>query len=334
MENQIQIPDFWNDQNKAKKITQELNAIKEQLNEDSELKAIADDFQTYLVLLEEQFSDSLFLEGVEELQRNIQKIDKIETLFLLNGKSDQNDAILSIHPGAGGTESQDWAEMLMRMYLRWVENAGLKSETIDLLPGDEAGIKSVTLEIVGENAFGLLKGESGVHRLVRISPFNAQGKRQTSFASVFVYPILDDDTEIDIDPKELRVDTYRSSGKGGQGVNTTDSAVRITHLPTGIVVQCQNERSQIVNREVAMRILKSRLFQMKEEQREKERQKLEDNKTGISWGNQIRSYVFHPYQMIKDHRTGHETGNVDSVMNGNLDDFIASYLKFSALRNK
>jgi peptide chain release factor 2 len=334
LENQIQIPDFWNDQNKAKKITQELNAIKEQLNEDSELKAIADDFQTYLVLLEEQFSDSLFLEGVEELQRNIQKIDKIETLFLLNGKSDQNDAILSIHPGAGGTESQDWAEMLMRMYLRWVENAGLKSETIDLLPGDEAGIKSVTLEIVGENAFGLLKGESGVHRLVRISPFNAQGKRQTSFASVFVYPILDDDTEIDIDPKELRVDTYRSSGKGGQGVNTTDSAVRITHLPTGIVVQCQNERSQIVNREVAMRILKSRLFQMKEEQREKERQKLEDNKTGISWGNQIRSYVFHPYQMIKDHRTGHETGNVDSVMNGNLDDFIASYLKFSALRNK
>ncbi|MFC1888083.1 peptide chain release factor 2, partial [Candidatus Cloacimonadota bacterium] len=264
--------------------------------------------------------------------KNKPLIDKAEIEALLNGKNDPNNAILAIHPGAGGTESQDWAEMLFRMYSRWAEKNGMKIEIIDLQPGDEAGIKSVTIEIFGDYAFGFLKTETGIHRLVRISPFNAQGKRQTSFASVFVYPIIDDDIEIEIDPKELRIDTYRSSGKGGQGVNTTDSAVRITHLPTNIVVQCQNERSQIINREVAMKILKSRLYQLREEEREKERQQMENTKTDIGWGNQIRSYVFHPYQMVKDHRTNHETSQIDNVMDGDLNDFMNEYLKFKAKR--
>lgn len=282
------------------------------------------------MLLEESFNDSLLQEGAGELKNHEAFLDKVETQFLLSGKADQNSAILTIHPGAGGTESQDWAEMLLRMYKRWAENSDYKIEIVDLQPGDEAGIKSVTMEILGEYAFGYLKSESGIHRLVRISPFNAQGKRQTSFASVFIYPIIEDDDEIEIDPKDLRIDTYRSSGKGGQGVNTTDSAVRITHIPTGIVVQCQNERSQIINKEVAMKILKSRLFQMREEEREKERQKLQDAKTDIGWGNQIRSYVFHPYQMVKDHRTNHETGNTDAVMDGDLDQFINAFLKMKA----
>lgn len=283
-----------------------------------------------MLLLEESFSESLLQEGVEELKNHDAFLDKIETQSLLSGKNDHNSAILTIHPGAGGTESQDWAEMLLRMYTRWAENSGYKVEIVDLLPGDEAGIKSVTMEILGDFAYGYLKSESGIHRLVRISPFNAQGKRQTSFASVFIYPIIEDDEEIEIEPKDLRVDTFRASGKGGQGVNTTDSAVRITHLPTGIVVQCQNERSQIINREVAMKILKSRLYQIREEEREKERRKLQDSKTDIGWGNQIRSYVFHPYQMVKDHRTNFETGNIESVMNGDLDQFIAAFLKMEA----
>ena len=213
------------------------------------------------------------------------------------------------------------------MYKRWSENSGYKIQIVDYLPGDEAGLKSVTMEILGDFVYGYLKSEIGIHRLVRISPFNALGKRQTSFASVFIYPIIEDDIEIEIDPKDLRIDTYRSSGKGGQSVNTTDSAVRITHIPTNIVVQCQNERSQTRNRDVAMKILKSRLYQLYEEQRGKERQKLEDTKTDIGWGNQIRSYVFHPYQMVKDHRTNYETGNISAVMNGDLNGFMNAFLK-------
>lgn len=330
LETQLQEPDFWNDQVNARKVTQHLNNLKNQIEKDKKLKNIADDMLTYLMLLEESFNQSLLEEGVVELKNHEVFLDKVETQFLLSGKADHNNAILTIHPGAGGTESQDWAEMLLRMYKRWAENSNLKIEIVDLQPGDEAGIKSVTMEVIGEFAFGFLKSESGIHRLVRISPFNAQGKRQTSFASVFIYPLIEDDHEIEIDPKNLRIDTYRASGKGGQGVNTTDSAVRITHLPTGIIVQCQNERSQIINREVALKILKSRLYQMQEEEREKERQKLQNSKTDIGWGNQIRSYVFHPYQMVKDHRTNFETGNTDAVMNGDIDSFITAYLKMKA----
>ena len=323
-------PDFWNNQKRAQKVTREINKLRIQLEKEKKIQQIDEDLQTYIMLLEEHFSDDLLIEAVGELEERKPFIDDVETQFLLNGKTDFNGAILTIHPGAGGTESQDWAEMLLRMYIRWAEKSNFKADIVDYLPGDEAGLKSVTVEIFGDYAYGNLKAESGIHRLVRISPFNAQGKRQTSFASVFVYPIIEDDADIELDQKELRIDTYRASGKGGQGVNTTDSAVRITHLPTNIVVQCQNERSQIINREVAMKILKSRLYQFREEEREKERKQLENTKTDIGWGNQIRSYVFHPYQMVKDHRTNYETGNTSAIMDGNLNNFINAYLKFMA----
>jgi peptide chain release factor 2 len=284
------------------------------------------------MLLEEEENSSLQEEAEKYYNKYLEEVKKIEMEFLLNEDTDPNDAILTIHPGAGGTESQDWAEMLLRMYKRWGENRGYKVTVDDLQPGDEAGIKSVTLEFSGPYAYGFLKCESGVHRLVRISPFNAQGKRQTSFASVFSYPIVEDDIEVDINPSDLKIDTYRASGAGGQHVNTTDSAVRITHQPTGIVVQCQNERSQMKNRDTAMKLLRSRLYQHYEEIQRKERQAAEDKKTEIGWGNQIRSYVFHPYQMVKDHRTNYEVGNMDAVMEGNLDNFIFEYLKFVAMR--
>ncbi len=326
-------PNFWSDQKKATKITKELNQLKNQIAKDDHLATIKDDLQTYTILLEEDFNESLLKEAVNALLDEQNFVEKIETQFLLSGKTDPNSAILTIHPGAGGTESQDWAEMLFRMYKRWAEKTGHKIEIVDYQSGDEAGIKSVTLEIMGDYVYGYLKTESGVHRLVRISPFNAQGKRQTSFASVFVYPMIEDDIEVEIETSDLRIDTYRASGKGGQGVNTTDSAVRITHIPTNIIVQCQNERSQLRNREVAMVILKSKLYQHYEEEREKERQKHASTKTDIGWGNQIRSYVFHPYQMVKDHRTNHETGNVSSVMDGDLDDFMNAFLKKLAEKN-
>ncbi|MBN1948398.1 MAG: peptide chain release factor 2 [Candidatus Cloacimonetes bacterium] len=330
LEKNLSQPDFWNDQQRAQKITREINSLRNLLDQDKHLIEIIDELDTYRDLLEEEFSEELLKEAEQALSRHQDYLDEIEVQFLLNGRHDKDDAILSIHPGAGGTESQDWAEMLLRMYTRWAENNGFKTEIIDYLPGDEAGLKSVTLEVIGDFAYGFLKCEIGIHRLVRLSPFNAQGKRQTSFASVFVYPIIEDDIDIEIDPDDLRVDTYRSSGKGGQGVNTTDSAVRITHLPSGIVVQCQNERSQIMNRATALKILKSRLYQMYEEEREREKQKMESQKTDIGWGNQIRSYVFHPYQMVKDHRTNQETGNIAAVMNGSLNEFIFSFLRFRA----
>ncbi len=326
-------PDFWSDQKHAKKVSKDINFLKEQIQKYNNITTIQEELETYVLLLEEEFNDSLFQEAVQYLTKSIDQVTDIEVYFLLNGKHDRNDAVLSIHPGAGGTESQDWAEMLMRMYSRWADANDMKIEVVDLLPGDEAGIKSVTFEIIGEHAFGYLKSEIGIHRLVRISPFNAQGKRQTSFASVFVYPLLDDDVEIEIDPSDIRVDTYRASGKGGQGVNTTDSAVRITHIPTNIVVQCQNERSQIINKQEAMKILKSRLYQHMEQEKEKERQKMENLKTDIGWGNQIRSYVFHPYQMVKDHRTDYETGNTSAVMDGALNPFMNAYLKYRAEQN-
>lgn len=326
-------PDFWSNQKKAKKISRKLNSLKNTVKESNRIQTIKDDLETYKLLLEDEFNQNLFEEAVKKLNKYEKQIEKAEIKFLLDEENDSDDAILTIHPGAGGTESQDWAEMLLRMYKRWASNSGYELKLVDYQPGDEAGVKSVTMEILGDYAYGYLKAEIGIHRLVRISPFNAQGKRQTSFASVFVYPLVDDDIDIDIDEKDLRIDTYRSSGKGGQSVNTKDSAVRITHIPTSIIVQCQNERSQIKNREIAMKILKSRLYQHYKEQKNKEKEKLENSKTDIGWGNQIRSYVFHPYQMVKDHRTDYKTGNVDAVMDGDLDKFINTYLRYRKRKN-
>ncbi len=265
-----------------------------------------------------------------EIQLNLAKLEKevedLEFRRMFIGKMAKRNAILTIHPGAGGTESQDWAEMLMRMYLRYCENAGFKSEIMDIQSGDEAGIKSVTIEVVGDFAYGYLQAEAGVHRLVRISPFDANKRRHTSFASVFVLPEIDDKIDIEINPADLKIDTYRASGAGGQHVNKTDSAIRITHLPSGTVVQCQNERSQHKNKANAMKILAARLYKLKEEEQRKEKKKMEEQKKDISWGSQIRSYIFHPYNLVKDHRTDYETSNTQAVMDGNLDPFIKEFL--------
>jgi peptide chain release factor 2 len=323
-------PDFWLEQTNAKKVSKQLSQLRNELEHIKNLDAVKGELEAYITLLDEEFSADLLAEAVAELPWLQNFIAKAEIECYLNDKYDHNDALLTIHSGAGGTEAQDWAEMLLRMYAHWAEKNNYSFVIIESLPGEEAGLKSVSVEIKGDYAYGMLKSEIGIHRLVRISPFNAQGKRQTSFASVFVYPEFDEELELEIDPKDLKIDTFRSSGAGGQHVNTTDSAVRITHLPTNIVVTCQNERSQIQNREKAMSILKSRLYQYYEEQREKEKQAVENSKTEIGWGNQIRSYVFQPYQMIKDHRTNYETGNIDKVMDGDLNDFIYAWLKYNA----
>jgi peptide chain release factor 2 len=279
------------------------------------------------VEMSEEAGEPLEREIEETFVRLKEKIGNLEFRRMLGGKNDPNNAILTIHPGAGGTESQDWAEMLMRMYLRFCELKKFKTTTMDYQSGDEAGIKSVTLQVNGEYAYGRLKAEAGVHRLVRLSPFDSNNKRHTSFASVFITPELDNDIEVDINPVDLRVDTYRASGAGGQHVNKTDSAIRITHLPTGIVVQCQNDRSQHKNKANAMKILASRLYQLKLDEQKEKLQALENAKTEIGWGSQIRSYVFHPYNMVKDHRTNVETSSVQQVMDGDLDTFIEPYLK-------
>lgn len=332
LEAKMNQPEFWNDPSEAKRVSKEVSAKKFKSDQIQKLMEIKEELETYILLIKEENSNELIDETVRYLEENRGFVKEAEIQVLMGEEADQCSAVLSIHPGAGGTESQDWADMLLRMYCRWAEMKGRKLEIVEYQAGDEAGIKSVTVEIMGDYAFGLLKSETGIHRLVRISPFNAQGKRQTSFASVFVYPLIDDDIEVEINPEDLRIDTYRASGKGGQGVNTTDSAVRITHLPTNIVVSCQNERSQLSNKETAMNILRSRLYQQMLEEKQKEKQKLENTKTDIGWGNQIRSYVFHPYQMVKDHRTNQETGNTSAVMDGSIDDFIYSYLKFQAER--
>lgn len=334
LEQQTNEPGFWNDPSKAKKVSKELSVLREELEQIERLDGISADLNAYIELLEEDFSQSLLDEAETNLLSAKAVVEKAEIECYLNEDYDHNDAVLTIHAGAGGTEAQDWAEMLLRMYNRWAEASGYKFTIVDYLSGEEAGLKSVSIEVAGNFAYGMLKAEIGIHRLVRISPFNAQGKRQTSFASVFVYPELDDDIEVDIEAKDLKIDTYRASGAGGQHVNTTDSAVRITHLPTNIVVSCQNERSQIQNREKAMAMLKSRLYQYYEEQRNKEKQDLESSKTEIGWGNQIRSYVFQPYQMVKDHRTNFESGNTEKVMNGDLDGFIYAWLKLRAQERK
>jgi len=318
-------PAFWDDNRRAQELIRERAELARVVARVTELGGQASDLAVLLELAGEAGDDSVdaeIREGIATLRR---ELDEFELKVMLSGPHDAKAAILSIHPGAGGTESQDWAQMLMRMYLRWCERAGFKAEVVDLLPGEEAGIKSATIEVTGDYAYGYLKGEAGVHRLIRISPFDASSRRQTSFASVAVTPEVDD-VEVTIREDELRVDVYRSSGPGGQGVNTADSAVRITHLPTGIVVACQNERSQLRNRDTALRILKARLFEVASSKQKEELSQLAGQKKEIAFGSQIRTYTFHPEQRIKDHRTGVEIGNVEAVMDGAIDEFIKAYL--------
>jgi len=319
-------PTFWEDNRRAQEVIRERAELTRSVTRVRELTRAAEDLGVLLELAAEAGDDgSLDREIAEGVTRLGRELDEFELKVMLAGSHDAKAAVLSIHPGAGGTESQDWAQMLLRMYLRWCERAGFKAEVVDLLPGDEAGIKSATVEVTGEYAYGFLRGETGVHRLVRISPFDASRRRQTSFASVAVVPEVDD-VEVSVREEELRVDVFRSSGPGGQGVNTADSAVRITHVPTGIAVQCQNERSQLRNRDTAMRILKARLYEIAAARQREELAELTGQKKEIAFGSQIRSYTFHPYQLIKDHRTGLEIGNVEAVMDGDLDALIKAYL--------
>lgn len=320
-------PDFWNDQKAAQKLTREQRSIEKKLDEYDGLEGSLEDLELMIELAEAEEDEEMAQEAVSESERIAEELENLRLQLLLNGKYDGNNAIISLHAGTGGVDAMDWTQMLLRMYTRWSEQKGYKVNMIDLQDDTEAGIKSATLIVEGENAYGYLKNEGGVHRLVRISPFNAQGKRQTSFASLEVLPEIDDDINIEINPEDIRVDTYRSSGAGGQHVNTTDSAIRITHLPTNIVVTCQNERSQIQNRETAMKILKSKLIELAEEQQKENLNELKGDFGLITWGNQIRSYVFQPYTMVKDHRTGAEVSNVDAVMDGDLDYFINAKLK-------
>ncbi len=320
-------PDFWNDQQAAQTVISEANALKDQVIEFNELNDSYENLELTYELVKEEDDDDLRTELEEELEQLVGRLNQFELQLLLSEEYDKNNAILELHPGAGGTESQDWGSMLLRMYTRWAEKKGFKVETLDYLPGDEAGIKSVTLAIRGHNAYGYLKAEKGVHRLVRISPFDSSGRRHTSFVSCEVMPELNDDIEIEIRTEDLKIDTYRATGAGGQHINTTDSAVRITHLPTGVVVQCQSERSQIKNRESAMKMLKAKLYQREIERKEQELLEIRGEQKEIGWGSQIRSYVFHPYSMVKDHRTSAETGNVQAVMDGELDQFINAYLR-------
>lgn len=328
-------PDFWDDQTKAQKIIGELNALKAVVEKMNELTSLHGDTDVALQLAQEENDMDLFNEANELAAKLREGIDAFELELMLSGDYDANNAIVELHPGAGGTESQDWASILLRMYTRWAEDHSYKVEVLDYQPGDEAGIKSVTLMIKGHNAYGYLKAEKGVHRLVRISPFDSSGRRHTSFASVDVIPeITEEDNTIEVRPEELRIDTFRSTGAGGQHINTTDSAVRITHLPTGIVVSCQSERSQIQNRAVAMDLLKARLAAKRREERDAELAELRGEQKDIAWGSQIRSYVFHPYSMVKDHRTNEEIGNVHAVVDGLLDPFINAYLRWQLAREQ
>ncbi len=320
-------PDFWNDQQEAQKIINESNSLKEMVNVYHDLSSTQENLELTYELVKEEDDSELEGELEKELTDFVTRLNEYELQLLLNGPYDANNAILELHPGAGGTESQDWCSMLLRMYTRWGEKKGFKVETLDYLPGEEAGVKSVTLLFKGHNAYGYLKAEKGIHRLVRISPFDAAGRRHTSFVSCDVMPELDDNIEIDIRPEDLRVDTYRASGAGGQHINKTSSAVRITHIPTGIVVACQSQRSQFQNRDQAMKMLKAKLYQKEVEEKEKAMAEIRGEQKDIAWGSQIRSYVFHPYSMVKDHRTNTETGNTQAVMDGEIDMFIDAYLR-------
>jgi len=323
LQNLMLASDFWNDANKAQAVVNELNLLKHLTTALMSLIEARDEIIEYVEIDDDSFADEIET-SVHSLES---EMGKIELEVLLSGKYDYHNAIIDIHPGAGGTESQDWAHMLYDMYLKYASLKGFKVELIDYINGEEAGLKSVSLLIKGTNAYGYLKSETGVHRLVRISPFDSNSRRHTSFASVDVTPELDDSIELVINEEDLRIDTFRSSGAGGQSVNTTDSAVRITHLPSGIVVSCQNERSQIANRKRAMEVLKAKLFKLEEEKKEQELKNISGNKMDIGFGSQIRSYVLHPYSMVKDHRTNYEVSQPDKVFSGHIDDFISEYLK-------
>ncbi len=320
---------FWDNQEKAREVIAESNRLKSWVGPWHELDAKAAELAELGELLEEEEDEDEDLEAelISEVKGLQGPIEALELRTMLQGSDDHRGALLTVHPGAGGLESQDWAEMLTRMYSRWAESHEYEVKVLDLQPGEEAGIKSATLEVTGDHAYGYLKAEKGIHRLVRISPFDAQSRRHTSFASVFVYPLVDDEIEIDIDESDLRIDTFRASGAGGQHVNKTDSAIRITHMPTGIAVACQQERSQHKNRATAMKMLKAALYERALEEQEQEKAAVEATKTDIGWGNQIRSYVFQPYTMVNDHRTDLKIGDVNKVMDGNLDPFIEAYLK-------
>lgn len=326
IEQQVAKEGFWDDPDHAAEVLKERAHLSEKIDTLKNLQQEIEDAEVLLELAEEEVDDEAAAEVDRRIESIGKKLDKLSIDLMLSDEDDRSDAIVSINAGAGGTDSQDWAEMLFRMYTRWVERRGYQLELIDYQPGDEAGIKSATFLAKGINAYGYLKNETGVHRLVRISPFNANGKRHTSFASVFVFPRIDREIEIEIDEKDLRIDVFRASGAGGQHVNKTSSAVRITHFPTGVVVQCQQEKSQTRNKEIAMRVLKSRLYQLERDRQEKARKELHDSKEDIAWGNQIRSYVLHPYQKIKDHRVDLEIGDVNSVLDGDIDPFINAVL--------
>lgn len=327
LEEQMANPGFWDDQAAAQKVINESNALKKYVESFEAIEENYEDLEVSYELVKEEADQELFEELNEQLQIFMKKINDFELELLLSAPYDANNAIVELHPGAGGTESQDFASMLLRLYQRWAEDKGYTVETLDYLPGDEAGLKSVTLLIKGHNAYGYLKSEKGVHRLVRISPFDSSGRRHTSFVSCDVTPEMDDDVDIEIRAEDVKVDTYRSSGAGGQHVNKTDSAVRLTHLPTNIIVTCQNQRSQIKNREAAMKMLKSKLYQLEVEKHEQEIASIRGEQKEIGWGSQIRSYVFHPYSMVKDHRTNVETGNAQAVMDGEINPFIDAYLR-------
>lgn len=318
---------FWDDPDNAQKYMKEKKSIEDSLGELESLQKQIDDLEVLAEMYEEEPEESLLDEAGEILQSLSAELEALRLRLLLNGKYDKNNAIISVHAGSGGTDAQDWAEMLFRMYTRWCEKKGYKSKLLDMQEDTEGGIKSATLLVEGDNAYGYLKNEKGVHRLVRISPFDSSGRRHTSFASLDVIPEIDEDLDVEINPDDLRIDTFRSSGAGGQHVNKTDSAIRITHLPTNIVVTCQNERSQHQNKETAMKLLMSKLIELKEQEHKESLDELKGDYSQITWGSQIRSYVFHPYTMVKDHRTGAEVGNVNAVMDGDIDYFINEKLK-------
>ena len=332
MEREMEAPGFWDDPERSNQKMKELKNLKDTVGECDKLSTQYDDILTLIDMGYEENDESLIPEIRGELDDFIKEFDELRIGTLLSGEYDKNNAILKLNAGAGGTESCDWCGMLYRMYTRWAERKGFTIEVLDYLDGDEAGIKSVTFQVNGLNAYGYLKSEKGVHRLVRISPFNAQGKRQTSFVSLDVMPDIEEDLDVEIDEKDLRIDTYRSSGAGGQHINKTSSAIRITHIPTGTVVQCQNERSQFQNKDKAMQMLKAKLYLLKQEANVEKLSDIRGEVKEIGWGNQIRSYVLQPYTLVKDHRTDVETGNVDAVLDGGLDIFINGYLKWISVQ--